>query len=189
MTDERERAILQAALHVFAAEGFDRATMEDIAQKAKVAKGTLFYRYNSKEELFISLIRGAVQRFVDTVEQETEKLQGAIERIEKSIEIQTELSFTHPEFAKLLLSEVWGRQDRQRLFRASLQTYLQVLEAMIRQGIEEGEIRPVDPGLLATSLFGMTAAASLHLLLSEQDITPVETVAQIQGYWLQGIRV
>lgn len=189
MADQKEVAIFDAALHVFAEEGFDRATMDDIAQRAKVAKGTLFYRYNSKEELFISLIRGTVERFVETIEQSTKSIQSSIERLEKSIEIQTTLSFQHPEFAKLLLSEVWGRKDRQRLFREGLKTYLDVLEKMILEGIDHKEIREVDSALLASAIFGMTAAASLRILLSEQTMASEDTAAQIKQYLLEGIKV
>lgn len=163
--------------------------MDDIARKARVAKGTLFYRYKSKEELFVSLIRSAINRLVDTVRTATANLPGSIERLNKAIEIQTELSFEHPEFAKILLSEVWGKHDRQQMFRESLRTYLQFMESIIRQGIEMREIRTANPALLAASVFGMTSAASLHLLLSEQDITLEETVAQIQGFVLKGIQI
>lgn len=187
MSDERERAILNAALQVFAAEGFDRATMDEIALKAKVAKGTLFYRYKSKEDLFLSLIRGAIQQFLDTVHTATTSIEGAVERLKITIEIQTQLSFEHPEFAKLLLSEVWGKQDRQRLFRESLQIYLKFLEGIIQTGISQGEIRKTDPALLASSIFGMTAAASLRILLSEQSVDLRQTVSEIQGYWIHGI--
>lgn len=186
--DEREIAIIQAGLEVFAAEGFERATMDEIAQKAKVAKGTLFYRYKSKEELFISIMCGSFNKFFEAVQEATANLTGAIECIKKSIEIQTELSFQHPEFVKLLLSEVWGRQDRQRVFRSSIRNYLRFLEKNISLGIKNCEIRPIDPSLMATSIFSMTAGASLHLLL-DQNITLQETIEQIQEYWLRGIQI
>lgn len=188
MVDEKQIAIIQAGLEVFAAEGFERATMDEIAQKAKVAKGTLFYRYKSKEELFISLMCGSFNTFFKTVQQATENMTQSIDQLKKSVEIQTELSFKHPEFVKLLLSEVWGRHDRQQIFRSSLQKYLQYLERIISEGIANHEIRSIDPALMATSIFGMTAAASLHLLL-EQNITLEETVEQIQSYWLKGIQI
>lgn len=189
MADEREKAILNAALQIFAAEGFERATMDEIALRAKVAKGTLFYRYNSKEDLFLSLIRGSVQKVLDVTRKATADIQGPVARLKKTIELQTQLSFEHPEFVKLLLSEVWGKQDRQRQFRVALRTYLKFLEEMICAGMEEGEIRKTDATLLASSIFGMTGAASMHILLSEQDVDLTQTVTEIQEYVLNGITV
>ncbi|TGE31422.1 TetR/AcrR family transcriptional regulator [Desulfosporosinus sp. Sb-LF] len=187
MLADKEKAIFQAAMQIFAAEGFERATMDHIAQQAKVAKGTLFYRYKSKEDLFVSMIQSAVNQFLDTARAAITEIKEPIARLKKTIEIQTQLSFEYPEFAKLLLSEVWGKQDRQREFRAVLQTYLTFLEEIIHTGIDAGEIRPTDPTLLASSIFGMTAAASLHILLSEKPVDLTQTVAEIQDYWLKGI--
>lgn len=189
MADIKEQSILQAALEIFAAKGFERATMDEIAVRAGVAKGTLFYRYQSKEELFISLIRDAVDRFTENVSSQTKSLTDVVSRLKKSIEIQTRLSYQHPKFAKLLLSEVWGKQERQRLFRESLNRYLQFLRDMIDQGIEQGELRITDSALLATSIFGMTAAASLHLLVSEQELQVEHTIEELQNYMLKGILV
>lgn len=188
MGDERETAILQAALHVFAEEGFSRATMDDIAQNAKVAKGTLFYRYNSKEELFVRVIQWATDSLIERVEQATKDLTGAVDRLKTAIELQTKLSFEYPEFAKLLLSEVWGKQERQHLFRISLKRYLVILESFITEGMAGGEMRTVEPELLSAAIIGMTAAASLRILLANQDITPEATVSEIQMYLLKGIQ-
>lgn len=188
MSDERETAILKAALQIFAEEGFTRATMDEIAQTAKVAKGTLFYRFKSKEELFVHVIQWAMDSLIETYERATKNLTGSIDRLQAAIEIQTKLSFEHPEFAKLLLSEVWGKQDRQHLFRVSLRRYLDILESIIAEGITNREFRKVEPALLSAAIIGMTAAASLRILLSNQTITPEATVAEIQMYLLSGLK-
>lgn len=187
MSDQKEKAILQAALDVFAAKGFDRATMDEIAVRARVAKGTVFYRYKSKEDLFLNLIRGAVDLFVSQVRSATEDLGSIRARIAKAIEIQTQLSYNNPEFTKLLLSEVWGNHERQRLFRESLETYLSFLKNIIEEGLANNELRVKDSALLASSIFGMTAAASLHLILSQGERELDDTVKELQHYILEGI--
>ena len=187
MSDQKEKDIFQAALEVFAAQGFDRATMDEIAIKAGVAKGTLFYRYKSKDDLFLNLIRGAIDLFLSTVRSATLDLESSSARLAKAIEIQTELSYIHPEFTKLLLSEVWGKHERQRLFRVNLETYLNFLQSIIDEGIANNELRSTDSALLAASIFGMTAAASLHLMLSQDDLHLEDTVQELQHYLLDGI--
>ncbi|MDF2714328.1 MAG: transcriptional regulator, TetR family protein, partial [Paenibacillus sp.] len=44
--------VLQAAIGVFAEQGYHQASMDDIALKADVAKGTLYYHFSGKSELF-----------------------------------------------------------------------------------------------------------------------------------------
>jgi AcrR family transcriptional regulator len=52
-----ERKILDAACAVFAAEGFDRANMADIAARAGTTKPTLYARFGSKDALFAAAVR------------------------------------------------------------------------------------------------------------------------------------
>jgi AcrR family transcriptional regulator len=51
------RQILDGARRVFLADGFDGASMNEIAREAGVSKGTLYVYFDSKEALFVSLIR------------------------------------------------------------------------------------------------------------------------------------
>lgn len=59
-TTARRQAILDAALDVFAAHGFEAARLDDVATRAGVAKGTLYLYFRDKEALFEELIRSAV---------------------------------------------------------------------------------------------------------------------------------
>ena len=53
---DKRRQILDGALAVFMARGFDAATMSDIAAAANVSKGTLYVYFEDKEHLFVALI-------------------------------------------------------------------------------------------------------------------------------------
>src|SRR6516165_972684 len=55
--DEKARQILEGAKQVFLAEGFDGASVNDIARAARVSKGTIYSHFESKEALFEALIR------------------------------------------------------------------------------------------------------------------------------------
>ena len=56
----RRKAILDAALREFVAEGYAGARMEDIARRAGVAKGTLYLHFGDKEGLFNGLVESAL---------------------------------------------------------------------------------------------------------------------------------
>jgi len=53
---DKRRQILDGALHIFTARGFDAASMSDIAAAANVSKGTLYVYFEDKEHLFVALI-------------------------------------------------------------------------------------------------------------------------------------
>jgi AcrR family transcriptional regulator len=52
----KRRQIIEGARSVFLAQGFDAASMNDIARAASVSKGTLYVYFNNKEELFESIV-------------------------------------------------------------------------------------------------------------------------------------
>lgn len=56
----RRQAILSAGLDVFATEGFAAARLDDVAEKAGVAKGTIYLFFDDKEHLFEQIVKGAV---------------------------------------------------------------------------------------------------------------------------------
>src|SRR5262245_10682028 len=61
----RRQAILEAALAVFAARGYEAARLDDVAAQAGVAKGTLYLYFKDKQALFEELVRGAVTPIID----------------------------------------------------------------------------------------------------------------------------
>jgi AcrR family transcriptional regulator len=63
----RRQAILDAALTVFAAQGYEAARLDDVAARAGVAKGTLYLYFKDKEALFEDLVRGAVTPIMQRV--------------------------------------------------------------------------------------------------------------------------
>src|SRR5215470_14442655 len=63
----RRQAILDAALTVFAARGYEAARLDDVAAQAGVAKGTLYLCFKDKQDLFEELVRGAVTPIMDRV--------------------------------------------------------------------------------------------------------------------------
>jgi AcrR family transcriptional regulator len=58
--EARRQAILEAALDVFAAEGFAAARLDHVAEKAGVAKGTIYLHFKDKQDLFEQMVRNAV---------------------------------------------------------------------------------------------------------------------------------
>jgi AcrR family transcriptional regulator len=65
--EARRRAILRAALTVFAERGFEAARLDDVAARAGVAKGTLYLYFRDKEALFEELVRNAVSPIMEQV--------------------------------------------------------------------------------------------------------------------------
>ena len=64
LRDEKQEAILRAAVHEFVENGFARAKISDIAQSAGIAKGSVFQYFESKQELFIYCAKWSLDAFM-----------------------------------------------------------------------------------------------------------------------------
>jgi AcrR family transcriptional regulator len=66
--EARRQAILEAALAVFAEEGFAAAKLDDVADRAGVAKGTIYLHFKDKQDLFEQMVREAVSPVIARLE-------------------------------------------------------------------------------------------------------------------------
>lgn len=145
--DKRER-IVQAAIEVIGAEGFDAAAMADIAAKADVAKGTLYLYFDSKERLFEETYQICCAERTKACSAETQGLSSVMEtlcfflrngtRWELAAPLKNRLLrayLNHPVFSKNVPRVVEG-----------LNTH--IIEPILQKGIDVGELRPLPVELL-----------------------------------------
>lgn len=72
----KRQIILTAALQIFKRTSYNEVTMSAIADKTKLAKGTLFLYFPTKEELFLALMEAQLIEWFDAVDAELDMLKG-----------------------------------------------------------------------------------------------------------------
>ena len=68
VVQDKRSDIIEAAELIFTTRGFAAARMDDIAEVAGVAKGTLYLYFSSKQELFVSLLEARSDEYVMTLD-------------------------------------------------------------------------------------------------------------------------
>ena len=179
-SDATKRKLFDAAMELIGERGFTDASVDEIVDRAGVAKGTVYYHFAGKAELVEALIidrlRPLTIQFQAAAEEHRDDPPAAIEAL-----VRAELGFVleSRSFSKLLLTEMW-REDRVWretlvIMRGELMT---VIEDVIVQGVENGTFRDdVDPAFGASALFGMTATVALDWLAFEPE-KPLDAVAE-----------
>jgi AcrR family transcriptional regulator len=140
VTEFREAEILEAARQVFARRGFADASMEEIAQAAGLAKGTLYLYYPSKRELYRAALRAGLVELVDAVERAMAKAPSLGARLEAYVTTKVAYFDEHRDFFRIYFAEfgnaVCGSSDS--YFRDLSLRQVGLLEAAIREGIKGG---------------------------------------------------
>ena len=160
MPEARPHQIRQAALEVFARAGLHRATMDDVARRAGISKGTIYLYYRNKRELFSAVVTGKLQ----------EILAGAtgvgIPRREASAVARLRAAaanlyrfFHTPEYLglfRIVVGEVSAfPKEAEFFYREVVLRSSRRFAAIIQDGIGRGEFRPGDPLIAARGFIGM----------------------------------
>jgi AcrR family transcriptional regulator len=176
--DERPQQILQAALEVFAEKGFRAATMDEIAARAGITKGTIYLYFPSKEELFVAMTRWHFQRVVDLLPELRLEEGDDPETVTRRVGREFLGVLMTPEVAKavpLIIGEFNHIPALQRLYREEVLPNLNFqLATLLELGMDLGFFRRVDPVIAARSLMGMFFVFVMtQEVLGAKQVTPM----------------
>lgn len=167
---ERKRAILRSAVETFAEHGFAASRTRDIAAGAGVAEGTIYLYFESKDDLLLTAFRDMVREFSDSVRDLLEPVLPFQTRLTRFIERQFRGIEEDPALATVMLLET--RQSSKfygEPVRDVLRVYATAVDALLRSGIEQGEVRAdLDVPLARRILIGTLEEVELDWLLGER---------------------
>jgi AcrR family transcriptional regulator len=143
---ERPQEILEAAFVEFSRNGYAMTTLDQIAERAGVTKGTIYVYFESKEHLFISMVREVTKATLDTVHEMLETHQGSTADL-----LRAQFSFIYQhivedrrrrEVLRMLIAEAPRFPElADRYHQEILRPCLDMLRQAIRRGIDRGEFR------------------------------------------------
>lgn len=154
---EKKKRIAEAAVRVFARDGFHGAMISRIADEAGVATGSVYLYFDGKESilqhLFSELWQGLHEVFTQVVE---DSGRDAVEKIEALIDGIFSLFSKNPNLAKVFVNEQHHLvRDGTGDFMPFYQEFLAFGEQVFREGVEEGLFkRSVDPLAFTHIVFG-----------------------------------
>ena len=190
--DTRSR-ILQAALRLFAAKGYEGTTTKDLAGKANVAEGTLFRYFPNKKAILIEVAtRGWVDILTDLLTELSEMgsykavaqvMRRRVLRMRENSDLLRvcfiEAQF-HPELKERIQSEVIAKMT-------------DVAEAFFQTAIDRGIYRPMNPKIVAQVFLGMFAIAGFSTeTILDANASPLALQEMAEGIaeiFLNGVLV
>lgn len=182
-----KKAIFEAAIKVFATSGYNGSTVDEIAMKANVAKGTLYYNFNSKEDIFNFVVENGIKIWSDKLEEIKKSNKEPIDKIKDLCGMQFKLLYDNQSFFKLVISQLWGKETRQNELRNKISEYIFEIERILNEAVLKKQIRECDTSLLAHSLFGSLLSASLYELSVEKEVDVNRIVEELTKNTLRGI--
>jgi AcrR family transcriptional regulator len=154
----RREEILEAAQRVFARRGFKGTTIADIAEEAKVALGTIYLYFPSKQAVFVALN----QRFAEAMTRAvTDSPPGRTldEDVRQRVDRVFEVCSEHREMVRLLVMSIDPGSEVMRRMRKADRERNRPLREAIAAGMRRGAVRKGDPHVMTDLATGTIRSA------------------------------
>jgi len=185
--NKTKNLIFHSAIKIFSEKGYNGATMDEIAMNAGVAKGTLYYHFRSKEEIFKYIIDEGMRIIRDEIQTAVKNEKEPVEKLREIFKVQLNLVHRNRDFFKVIASQLWGKEIRQLNLRNIMENYISDIEVYIKEAMDAGKIKKGNTRLIAYSLLGNFFSSSIYQISTGEEQIEY-TVQCVMEYILGGLR-
>jgi AcrR family transcriptional regulator len=170
VTEFRTSGILEAARKVFANRGFHDATVEDIAEAAGVAKGTVYLYYESKRDVYFAALKFGIAEMYSLLLHELERASTPQEKLKALIAAKLSYFDENRDFFKIYYSELGnipsahpGGIDKE--FKALYQDQARLVETILKEGMRKKVVRSLRTEQAAFAISDIIRGVVTHRIL------------------------
>lgn len=184
------RQILDAAVIVIAENGYHQAQVSKIAKEAGVADGTIYLYFKNKEDILISVFRENLAIFSKNVEEILKKEMSTSDKLYYIIENHFRLLDGNRHLAIVTQLELrQSSKDLRHRINQVLKEYLTLLDRIIMEGIEKGElVKDLDYRLARQMVFGTIDEILTSWVMNEQKYQLMNLAQNVHKIIMNGMK-
>ena len=176
-----KKMIIKSAMRLFAYKGFDGTSMRDIAKAVGITLPTIYYYFGNKEGLYKFILQEVIEKLMEATATAVVGVEGIRQKLIAMCMTKHRFIAENREMMLLYLRELSSPTGEGSLNK-SLEKCVIMLEVAVREGIEKGELRQVDPNIAAWYLMGVFSTYDMRIvsigkLPSEEEIRAVIDLA------------
>lgn len=140
---ETRQAILDAAIEIGLGEGFDELSIRKITDKLGYSAAMIYHYFKDKQEILDTIHSQASMQLMDSVKKCIKPERSFVQNCKVVFEMIYEISVYHPDTFKLILLNKYSTTND------SVKPWLEMIRQSVDYGIEKGELREVDSGIVS----------------------------------------
>ena len=190
--EERERLILEAAEELLAEKGYHEMSIDEIAARVGVSKGTVYLHFPSKEELVLAQLERGMRRFIQSADVVLTSAASPSERLRSLIELIYGQTFR--ERSQFFTSvqenaELRNRlMDRKREFHEQWEALSQRVTQTFDDGKSLGEFDTSIPTPLLVSMFwSLLSPRTYERVIEQEQMSIEEMVSHLSRFFFKGL--
>jgi TetR/AcrR family fatty acid metabolism transcriptional regulator len=187
--DKRAR-IIEAAVKVFAHQGFYNSKVAMIAKEAGVADGTIYLYFKSKDDILISIFEEKIDFVINEQNKNLKKYNTAEEKLESFAKTHLQLIVNNPALAELLQVELRQSSKFMKDYQQDkFLEYLNIIGDVIYEGQQGGEFKESIKINIAKIIFfgALDEFATQWVLQKPRNVTITKAAKQICEIFLKGM--
>jgi len=186
---DKHRQIIDAAVRVFARNGYYNSRVSDIAREAGVASGTIYLYFRTKDEILVSLFREKMAAWVAFVRTEIAGEPDALAKTRRLVVLHFSVLEKDPALAEVVQVEL--RQGHKFFHGASaheVSAYFELIGSVLEEGQAAGVIRRDLPLKIATKvLFGAMDQVATSWVLGKRTYRLSDAAETVAAVFLRGV--
>ena len=186
---DKPQQIIDAAVRVFARNGFYNSRVSDIAREAGIASGTIYLYFKTKDEILVTLFREKMAAFVSALRTEIAREKDPEAKIRRLVRLHFEVLEANPDMAEVVQVEL--RQGH-KFFRGAsaheVSAYLELIGSILHDGVAGGVFRQDLPVKVATKmLFGAMDQVTTSWVLGKRGYRLADAAEPVANIFLKGV--
>ena len=186
---DKHRQIVDAAVRVFARNGYYNSRVSDIAREAGVASGTIYLYFKTKDEILVTLFREKMAAWVAHVREQVKDEPDAVAKIRRLVVLHFSVIEKDPALAEVVQVEL--RQGH-KFFRGAsaheISAYFELIASMLEEGQAAGAIRrDIAVKTAVKVLFGAMDQMATSWVLGKRKYRLSDTAADVANIFLRGV--
>lgn len=186
--NKTKRKIFETSMKLFAEKGYDATSIEEITATVGVAKGTLYYHFSSKEEIFNFLVEEGIKLLQNSIDIKTAKFTNYIDKIKAIVLIQIKIVVKYEDLITILLCQFWGNEARNQKCQKHILGYVNKIENIVEKGIEAGQIKQGNPQAIASEIYGLICSSLVYKARSEEKIDIMKLFKEFENTVIEGLK-
>jgi AcrR family transcriptional regulator len=190
-SESRKEEILEAALLCFNKSGYYRTSIDDIAAKAKISKGGIYYHFNSKDELFVELFDFKVKQYFAQLDGYLQSKKDSAERMLALAKRAGDVLKENSDFFKFCLEflsmgvrEPVIRKGMTHFYKDTVDNFINI----INEGITSGGLKKMNPEKTARVMYFLIMGTFFTYFSTDVDFDLIDQEIFNMEALLKGIQ-
>ena len=186
-------AILEAAEGVFAEKGFHRARIQDVAQRARIAVGTVYNHFEQKEDVLRALLEERTEGFISQLDAHAGdpadfegRLRARLDRVLRYVESHRAFFTVAADHGLIGAGSASATVLLGGKVAKNVARVRSLFVALVEEGIDAGVLEPLDPLALARLLGALVRAFTIGALQEHGDAELAKDTDLVVRFFLHG---